>query len=1078
MNPPGILQSILRMSSDYPLLDRLFLVSGELIFLALGVWLLIRLLRVRAPRVRALLWLLVLAKPILGLAVGTLLPLVQFSPPAVIEGMRIENSGPVDAEAMAARQLETRRALAALEDTSVSVTKGEEEGQRGGAIAARIPNVEEGSGAVFPVGSALIGLWIIGVVVFAGLALSDRVRIQRLLRATSPPGEDLARRFRGLAAEMGLKRTPRLRITDGLESPALVGLFQPIVLLPEVLAADSDPEQLDWLLRHELMHWKHHDPAGLAVRRAAEVLFFFHPVVWWAGRKWEEAMELACDRALLETETDARVYAQELYRVLENQHHSRRAPVAAGLFATRTQIGRRIEALLSNPLRLRARLTAFSVFGLLVVGVIGLTVGMGFSQDSEDKLTEPSDTISTAEAGGSGPAVIVVPPEEKPEPGETEDEMTPEEREEFENTIKQIETDLRNLRINLVSYYIDHSDYPEALWQLTTPIAYTSAVPEDPFAVFVSRETSVAGATEAERRRLPIKMRFAPDYTEIRLYSIGPDKIDQGGAVRYNPDDGPKGSGDIVRTIELDRYYRFEDSALQEKVDEQLVRLDSLKSAVNAWFIEHRDVPDTLEALAESLPHLESLFEDSFAPGRHASYRVDREEGSLTIWSMGPDGDDDGGEEVRGRFARGQVADGDLVVQLELEGLPGRFPEKSDVDLLLRDRPDERALYDMLVEIKEKEGRDNAMLHYILADGFMPDPPGERQKAIIREVLADGWSEKADQLLPYIAAFQPMFGEIRKGVALDYARNIGGEQGPASPVPSFLAAQVSAKMLCVEGRHFESQGKYEEALDNYLAVLTMGRDYASPNSVMIGHLISLAIQNTAFQQITQLASSGNLREETLGRALTSLRHIESTVNPIANALREEEKDLQWSINDMRRNPEKYRQEAEDEAKGWIDDVDQIEADNRDAWKFLIGYAETPEWEWRAKDFNRELEERREKYHPLVAIAMPNFVEAKTRFLVTRSRNLETQLATALAAYRVGHGEYPRSLDDLTPRYFERLPIDPFSGGKFRYETTGEEFRLWSVGPDGTDDHAEGPPDAALVYDPTNGTTSAGDILFR
>jgi hypothetical protein len=536
-----------------------------------------------------------------------------------------------------------------------------------------------------------------------------------------------------------------------------------------------------------------------------------------------------------------------------------------------------------------------------------------------------------------------------------------------------------------------------------------------------------------------------------------------------------------VRVAEIPWYYRFEDPVLQRKVEEQLTRLESLKTVVNAWSIEHREIPDTLQTVAEGVSRLEGLFKDSFAPGRQVLSRVDREKGVLTIWSVGPDGDDDAGEKrVHGRFARGQTADGDLIVELNLEGLTERPPSGSDADVVLRDYPDKLVLYNTLLEIKEKEGQDNAMLHYILAEAFMPDPnpAGGIYRDLIQQVMREGWSAKADELLPYMGSFGPMFREIRKGVAVDYARNIGGEQGPSSPIPNFLATQVSAKMLCVEGRHFESQGKYEEALDNYLAVLTMGRDHGAPNAPLIGHLISIAVRNYALRQVHDLAGSGNLGEEALARALSRLKEIESSVNPIANALREEAESMQWIINDMRKNPEKYREEAEPHAKSWIDDVDRIEADNRDAWEFLIRYAETPEWEWRAKDFNRELEKRSEKYHPIVAIAMPNFTEAKTRFLVTQAKSLETQLATALAAWNLEHGEYPESVGELVPKYFESIPVDPFSGESFRYETTGQEYRLWSVGPDGEDDHEQAAADGAIVYDPSNGTTSEGDVFFR
>ena len=56
------------------------------------------------------------------------------------------------------------------------------------------------------------------------------------------------------------------------------------------------------------------------------------------------------------------------------------------------------------------------------------------------------------------------------------------------------------------------------------------------------------------------------------------------------------------------------------------------------------------------------------------------------------------------------------------------------------------------------------------------------------------------------------------------------------------------------------------------------------------------------------------------------------------------------------------------------------------------------------------------------------------------------------------------------RLLTEMPVDPFSGAQFlRDETTGA---FYSVGPDGGDDRLR------VVYDPTNGTISRGDLVVR
>ena len=61
-------------------------------------------------------------------------------------------------------------------------------------------------------------------------------------------------------------------------------------------------------------------------------------------------------------------------------------------------------------------------------------------------------------------------------------------------------------------------------------------------------------------------------------------------------------------------------------------------------------------------------------------------------------------------------------------------------------------------------------------------------------------------------------------------------------------------------------------------------------------------------------------------------------------------------------------------------------------------------------------------------------------------------ASALERHFLAAGTYPVSLDALVPRYLDRVPTDPMTGGPLRYSRTQDgRFRLYSVGLDGLDD---------------------------
>jgi len=389
-------------------------------------------------------------------------------------------------------------------------------------------------------------------------------------------------------------------------------------------------------------------------------------------------------------------------------------------------------------------------------------------------------------------------------------------------------------------------------------------------------------------------------------------------------------------------------------------------------------------------------------------------------------------------------------------------------------------LMDALLEMEKREGRQNALVYYVVADRLMPKVPEGQQNDLIKQVLAQGWSESANALLPHLAGFQPMLKEIRKGVGLDYARNVGCEQGPYTPIPNFLAGQISGKMLCVEGQYFKSQGKYVEALDNFLAALTMGRDYGAPGGLRISSLVSIAMQFIALNQIRDLIVSGNLDRATLGRLLERLKVIEKTEGSPVDGYRGEASCRKWYFHLMRENPDEARRilkaglpDGVFSVDDLIANVDHVEAEGDRMWDLVIEYAGQPYWQRNNGHLRMGLEMAKVRLHPFLKDCVQNLFETDGRFFVMKARLLETQIGAALAADRLDKGAYPVHAADLVPGYFEALPIDPFSGRELVFRTSPDRtsYTLYSIGPDQRDDGG------TVRYDLREGMSGRGDIVF-
>lgn len=72
---------------------------------------------------------------------------------------------------------------------------------------------------------------------------------------------------------------------------------------------------------------------------------------------------------------------------------------------------------------------------------------------------------------------------------------------------------------------------------------------------------------------------------------------------------------------------------------------------------------------------------------------------------------------------------------------------------------------------------------------------------------------------------------------------------------------------------------------------------------------------------------------------------------------------------------------------------------------------------------------------------------------SQAQNALLMTTLALRAYRLDHGRLPNTLHSLAPNYLSKIPADPFAlSGPLRYRLTGDRYVLYSIGPDGRDDH--------------------------
>jgi beta-lactamase regulating signal transducer with metallopeptidase domain len=185
---------------------------------------------------------------------------------------------------------------------------------------------ESGAGSVAL--AVLLALW-------SGGALFAAMQWLRAWRAA----ESLVR-----AARPAPGALPDARVTDADIEPAVARVFHPVVLLPAALLARLSGPQLEAVLAHENEHIERRDNLKDSLHRLVETLFWFHPAVWWIGRRMIEERERACDEAVLARGHDGGEYASGILTVCRHC----RAGVTGTAAATSGDLTRRVRYILGT----------------------------------------------------------------------------------------------------------------------------------------------------------------------------------------------------------------------------------------------------------------------------------------------------------------------------------------------------------------------------------------------------------------------------------------------------------------------------------------------------------------------------------------------------------------------------------------------------------------------------------------------------------------------------------------------------------------------------------------------------------
>jgi len=142
-----------------------------------------------------------------------------------------------------------------------------------------------------------MGAWLLGVV---SLAMGLAVYLRRFSADHAPDRpENVPAWFDNAlaqtAAEIGLRRVPRVVFSTKVCCPAVFGLLRPLLLFPADRITTMTRREARHVLLHELAHIKRGDLLTHGVYMVLVTLYWFNPLLWLIRKHMQNLRELCCD---------------------------------------------------------------------------------------------------------------------------------------------------------------------------------------------------------------------------------------------------------------------------------------------------------------------------------------------------------------------------------------------------------------------------------------------------------------------------------------------------------------------------------------------------------------------------------------------------------------------------------------------------------------------------------------------------------------------------------------------------------------------------------------------------------------
>lgn len=164
----------------------------------------------------------------------------------------------------------------------------------------------------------IVNIWIVGIIFFmmkffVGYVYLQRLKRDKVLNITDKWKE----KFFRIESKLAIKKRIRYLESKVARIPLMLGYLKPVIIIPAGMLTGIPENQIEAIIAHELAHIRRNDYLVNILQIFIEIVFFYHPAVWFISSIIRSERENCCDDLALTACEGSLTYAKALVSVQE-----------------------------------------------------------------------------------------------------------------------------------------------------------------------------------------------------------------------------------------------------------------------------------------------------------------------------------------------------------------------------------------------------------------------------------------------------------------------------------------------------------------------------------------------------------------------------------------------------------------------------------------------------------------------------------------------------------------------------------------------------------------------------------------